>query len=110
MQPTQLEGQSLNSGDRIPSCCGVQRISKNTCRYLAFVLPCVLVIVINTVESWLESPLFTAASLYASFLVSIVPGLLAGIVGLVLYTAIKFLKRRLRSHRPEVFKNGASGA
>jgi hypothetical protein len=100
MRPIQLEGQLFDLRDDNNACSGERKAcsdGKSGCRFLAFMLPAVIVIAMNTVCNWLDSPLVSVASLYSAFISSIAPGALAGLSGIVLYTIIKSAKRRLRA-------------
>jgi hypothetical protein len=98
MQPIHLEGQLFDLGgdgtcEKVTTCGS----AKNSCKLFAFILPFIIVILTFTVLNWLDTPLFTLASVLCALSASVLPGLLAGTSGFVLYVLIKVVKRRLRA-------------
>jgi len=94
MQPIHIEGHLL---DQSESSCRDSQSCGSTYRFFAFLLPCIIVIGMNTASDWLDTPLITLSSFLQSFFCSFLPGVLAGLSGLVLYSGIKSVKRRLRA-------------
>lgn len=97
MQPIHLEGQLFEetaSSCRDGQTCGQ---SGSAYRFLAFLIPCIIVIGMNTASDWLDTPLITLSSFLQSFFCSFLPGVLAGLSGLVLYSGIKSIKRRMKA-------------